>query len=136
MKLHSLLLLALLGALLTGCAASGSAASLEGTSWRLQSWPESALDPADYNLTIRFEDGSLGGTSAVNSYGGPYTATSGGDLKIGEMASTLMAGSEGAMRAEAAYLERLQQAVKYTLSGDTLTLHDANGNELLVFTKE
>ena len=136
MRLHAIVLLALLGAFLAGCATAGSAPSLDGTSWRLQSWSESTLDPTDYNLTLQFEDGNLGGTPAVNSYGGPYPATAGGDLQIGEVVSTLMAGPEDAMRAEAAYLERLQQVEKFSLSGDTLTLLDAGGNELLVFARE
>jgi heat shock protein HslJ len=46
-----------------------------------------------------------------------------------------MAGPEPAMRAEHAYLTLLQQARSYSISGRTLTLYDAHGNESLIFAR-
>jgi len=122
---------ALLAASLSAC---GSARSLDGTSWRLESWSVSSLDPRDFTITAEFDDGQIGGTSAVNSYGGEYTTGPGSDFSVGEIAQTLMAGPEEDMRAESAYIELLRAAASYRLNGTTLTLYDEAGNESLIFT--
>lgn len=77
----------------------------------------------------------MSGTSAVNFYGGTYSATPSGDFSVGTMQSTLMAGSDDAMRAERIYFELLGQARKYTVSEIALTLSDGGNHSLLVFTK-
>lgn len=125
--------LAVAGFTLAGCDALGNRASLDGTAWRLVAWPESALDPQDFTITAEFEDGRVGGTSAVNSYSGEYRTGSGGSFSVGEIVQTLMAGPEEDMRAEAAYLERLRTAGSYRLDDTRLTLYDSGGNESLVF---
>ena len=76
----------------------------------------------------------MGGTSAVNQYGGPYTAGDDGSFSVGEFASTMMAGPEPDMRAEQNYLTLLAEAKNYAVDGKTLTLSDANGNQSLIFT--
>jgi heat shock protein HslJ len=117
-----------------GCGGSGKdGASLDGTQWRLVGWSLSSLDPNDFGITATFADGQISGASAVNSYGGPYTTGPGTAFSTGDLASTMMAGPEPAMRAETAYLTLLREAAAFKLSGDTLTLYDANGNESLVF---
>ena len=115
-----------------GCG-SGGAASLEGTSWRLTGWSASSLDPADFTITAQFADGKIGGTSAVNTYGGPYEAGEDGSFSVGDLASTMMAGPEPDMRAETIYLELLGAAKSYSVEGETLTLSDGNGNESLIY---
>ncbi len=115
---------------LTACADS---AALDGTSWRLAGWSASSLDPQAFTITAQFDDGRIGGTSAVNSYGGEYTTESGGAFAVGEIAQTLMAGPDDAMRAESIYHELLRTAESYRLDNTTLTLFDGNGNELLIF---
>ena len=127
-------LVALVAALtLGGCAGIGSAGKLEDTSWRLTGWSLSSLDPNAFTITARFADGTVSGTSAVNSYGGSYNVGPGGAFSVGEMASTLMAGEEPAMRAEGAYMTLLGQARTYSVKQGTLTLYDAGGNESLIF---
>jgi heat shock protein HslJ len=108
-------------------------AALDGTGWKLMSWSESAQDPDEFTITASFADGRVGGTSAVNSYGGQYTTGPGEAFSTGEIASTMMAGPEPAMRAEQTYLELLGAAATYELAGDTLTLFDEFGDEALVF---
>lgn len=108
-------------------------AALDGTSWRLVRWSEAALDPADFTITAEFEDGRIGGTSAVNSYGGPYETGPGDRFSVGPLAATMMAGSGKAGRAEKLYFELLKGAETFSRSGDTLTLFDADGREALVF---
>jgi heat shock protein HslJ len=114
-----------------GC--GGSQPGLSGTAWKLTGWSVSSLDPADFTITADFTDDEVGGRSAVNSYGGPYTADSDGAFSVGPLASTQMAGPEPAMRAESVFFELMDQAAAYTSDGSTLTLSDQNGNELLIF---
>jgi heat shock protein HslJ len=128
-------LLALLVAALGGVGCGGEAGpSLEGTSWELTGWSISSQDPNDFTITAEFKDGRIGGTSAVNQYGGPYTTGDDGSFSVGELASTMMAGPEPDMQAEANYMALLAAARKYEIDGDTLTLFDAGGNESLIFT--
>jgi heat shock protein HslJ len=119
-----------------GCTAGGGgSATLDGTSWRLTEWTLDSIDPSTVTITAQFAGGRIGGTSAVNSYGGPYTLGPGTAFSVGELVSTLMAGPEPQMRAEQAYTTLLRAARSYGLKGDTLTLYDAGGNESLIFTR-
>ena len=117
----------------TACSSGGH--ELDGTTWRLSGWTLSSLDPASFTITATFTDGKISGRSAVNTYGGSYTAGPNGAFAVGEIASTQMAGPEPAMRAEHAYLTLLRQARSYLLAGRTLTLFDAHGNESLIFER-
>jgi heat shock protein HslJ len=125
--------LAVLLAASAACSAGG-APRLDGTSWVLSAWSVSSVAADEFRITLTFTDGTLGGQAPVNSYGGEYTVGAEGRFATSEIASTLMAGSEEANRAEAAYFELLRRAERVAVEGATLTLSDANGNELLVFT--
>jgi heat shock protein HslJ len=105
---------------LVGCSAAGS--SLDGTQWRLTEWTLSSLNPADFNITAKFTNGEVAGSSGVNAYSGPYRLGPGSAFSLGQAAGTLMAGSEPAMRAEAAYLTLLAQAKSYKVTNGRLTL--------------
>jgi len=109
--------------------------ALSGTAWRLTTWSTDSPDPLQFTITAAFDDSRISGTSAVNSYGGTYTATASGDFSVGELQTTLMAGSEDAMNAEHRYLELLSQARKYMVNGSTLTLYDGDNRTSLVFAK-
>ncbi len=117
----------------TGCSPTG--ASLKETEWRLTGWTVSSIDPASVTITAKFADGQVSGNSGVNSYSGPYEAGAGDTFSAGPFASTLMAGPEPAMRAEAAYLALLGQAKSYKVIGARLTLFDGGGNESLSFDR-
>ena len=116
---------------LTGCARGHAA--LDGTQWRLTEWTLSSLDAQEFDITAEFADGKVSGHSGVNSYGGTYTVGSRQSFKVGSIASTEMAGSASAMRAEGAYLTLLGQARSYRVEAGRLTLFDAGGNESLIF---
>lgn len=118
---------------LLGQGVLGGGGALDSTSWRLAAWSASSADPTAFTITVKFAGGQISGTSAVNSYGGPYKATRTGRFESGQIASTLMAGPEDAMRAEQLFFELLDQVERYELDGGTLTLSDANGNPLLIF---
>jgi heat shock protein HslJ len=114
---------------------STSAADLDGSSWRLTGWSVSSQDPNDFTITAEFKDGRVGGKSAVNQYGGPYTAGDDGSISFGDLASTMMAGPEPDMKAERIYLELLAAAGEFRIEGDTLTLSDSQGNDSLIYSR-
>jgi heat shock protein HslJ len=129
--LIALSLLALCLFALAACSGGGS--SLEGTQWRLTGWTLSSLDPAGFTITAQFADGNISGSSGVNTYNGGVTLGSDGAFLVGTLATTLMAGTDDAMRAEGAYMTLLAQGKSYKVSGGTLTLYDQGGNESLIF---
>jgi len=118
---------------LGGCAPAGRA--LDGTAWRLKSWSVNSVGPTDFRITARFDNGQVSGVSAVNTYGGGYTAGPDNAFLVGQLSSTLMAGPDAANRAETAYMELLAEARSFKVEGDTLTLSDENGNVSLVFER-
>jgi heat shock protein HslJ len=133
----SFLSLAFLAALLAvaGCGGSGSdTPSLDGTAWRLAEWTLSSLDPSDFTIAAAFANGKISGKSGVNTYGGPYTEGPGDVFSVGDLASTMMAGPEPAMRAEQAYLKLLADAKSHKVANGGLTLFDGSGNQSLIFT--
>jgi len=109
-------------------------AALDGTDWSLVRWRETGLDPADFTITASFADGRISGTSAVNTYGGSYTTGGVNDFSVGDLASTMMAGPEPDMEAEAAYVGLLEDAASFHATETTLTLFGSDGAESLIFT--
>jgi len=121
-----------LGAL-SGCSVPGVRGPLDGTRWRLVGWSISSIHPESVTITAGFANGQISGNSGVNSYSGSYTEGAGRTFSVGSISSTLMAGPEEAMRAEAAYLTLLEETRSYQRADGTLTLYDAGGNESLIF---
>ena len=109
-----------------------SADALDGTQWKLAAWSASFLDPAGFDLTAAFADGQISGRSAVNSYGGDYSASPGGSFSVGLLAMTEMAGEPAAMQAESLYHSLLAQARRWRLDGRQLVLSDGD-QDLLIF---
>jgi heat shock protein HslJ len=118
-----------------GGGGSTSASDLTDTSWRLTGWSVSSQDPNDFTITASFKDGRIGGKSAVNQYGGPYSAGDDGSFSAGDLVSTMMAGPEPDMRAEQTYMKLLAGAKEFRVEGDTLTLSDGSGNDSLIFSR-
>lgn len=127
--------LLMLAAVMALSACMTTADPLQGTRWTLTGWTVSATDPASLGITARFAEGTIAGNSAVNRYSGPYTTGSRNAFAVGPLVATRMAGPEGAMRAESAYLALLGEARSYKLSGPQLTLLDGAGNESLIFDR-
>jgi len=121
-----------LGAL-SGCSSPVVSSPLDETTWRLVAWSISSIHPGSVTITAGFAHGQISGNSGVNSYSGPYTVGPGRAFSVGPISSTLMAGPEEAMRAEAAYLMLLEEARSYQLADGTRTLYDEGGNESLIF---
>jgi len=127
------LVVILIGAVALGVLTLGGA-GLDGSSWTLVAWSASSADPTAFTITIEFSSGMVGGQAPVNSYGGAYSARRDGRIEIREISSTLMAGPESAMRAEALYFELLGRVDHWRVDGDTLTLSDGR-TEALVFER-
>lgn len=121
--------------LVVGCAITNT---LADSKWKLIGWSASSLSPEVSNITLQFDAKTASGSSGVNSYGGPYHVKSGGVLIFGNIASTMMASADPDLnRAETIYFELLKSARMFTLENDkfTLTLKDANKNEILIFER-
>ena len=116
---------------LVGCSANRN--PLDGTEWKLAGWSLNSLNPADFTITAKFTKEDISGSSGVNSYSGPYKLGARDAFSVGQIAGTLMAGPEPAMRAETAYLTLLGQASSYKVVDSKLILYDKGGNESLIF---
>lgn len=72
-------------------------------------------------ITITFDKDRVYGFSGVNRYSGAYSIT-GGKVAFSEMVSTMMAGSEDAMKAEQDYLIQLNSGGALNFDGSVLTI--------------
>lgn len=90
----------------------------------------------DYKITLSFEGEKIYGFSGVNRYFGSFKLD-GNKIEISNLAMTKMAGSPEAMRAEQAYLDLLNKAVKFEILKDNLILYTDNNEKLeFVLTKD
>lgn len=81
------------------------------------------------------EQGVVSGFSGCNHYSGQYTLTGevldgGWGIRLGPVVSTLMY-CTGTSDIEARYLNHLQNAASYSITGDTLTMTDNIGSALV-----
>lgn len=107
---------------------------LLGTSWLLTAWADDTQDPSEFEVSLDIEDGEIGGRAPVNHYGGDAEINEAGGFTVDEINQTLIAGPEPAMRAEETYFALLKEVERFSREGDTLTLSDGDGAELLVFS--
>lgn len=101
--------------------------------WMLKSMngvaPNNAL-----SLDINTADGSLRGFAGCNRFFGRAQMTGESQLRVSQVGSTKkMCSDAGAMQTERSYLNALQGASSYSISGNTLSVTGSAGN--LVFTK-
>ncbi len=114
-------------------ATTGGAATLESTTWTLSADSKLGVDLGTVDVTMRFENGTVSGSSGCNRFTGSYTLD--GDsltIKPG-VASTMMACPEPQMAVEQAFLALLPTMTTAAVDGETLTLSDASGQPILVF---
>ncbi len=106
---------------------------LTGTRWRLTWYNNgkqaivSALKDTEVMLQLR-DDGQLAG-KACNSYRGGFEQEGDSWRVVGPIAATRMACPEpaGASEQESAYFAALERVARFRISGDELTLTDADG---------
>lgn len=135
---NTLIVLAIVaGLLLAGCVPVPGLTPdlLADTSWVLTELNGQPV-LAETQVTIRFEDGRLGGTDGCNRYNAAYTVD-GARITVAEnIASTMMACAEPVMTQASAYLAALAATTTYKIEGEQLTLLAADGTALAVFTKQ
>lgn len=103
---------------------------LTGTDWLLTGGTLDSIDFAKFAITAKFGEDAISGFAGVNQYNGPVKTTKKGDIKIGPLASTKMAGADDAMAAETAYLAALTAVNHYAASDSELTLTTPAGLSL------
>jgi heat shock protein HslJ len=97
-----------------------------GETWYL-TWAAGDSPRAGADVTMTFEDESVGGQAPVNTYSAGYTTTSSGAIELGPIASTLMAGEPDAMQAEAEFFALLEAVDGYTtVSAGEMYLFDGD----------
>lgn len=70
--------------------------------------------------------GTVSGKGGCNNYNGPFTLD-GSNIKIGPVASTMMACEEAVSKQEMAYFKALGNATTYSIQSDKLELRSADG---------
>lgn len=137
----------LLVPVMSACGSSGSG-SADGTaagdgprggpglvaSWSLTSAAIDSSQLSAFGITITFTDTIASGFGGVNQYTTTFTSGPDGELDFGEIASTMMAGPEDAMKAEQAYLTALDTVTGYTVAGEELELFSGE-QEILIYAK-
>lgn len=117
------------------CSTAPSGQSLNGTNWNLVKLNEQTLPAGTRPLTLKFETQTeISGNSGCNSYGGSYTV-SGSVLAFNKVFSTLMAcADQGVNDRETAFQRALSKVALFEISNGQLSLKDANGAVILVFS--
>lgn len=132
MKLLSrYMLIAIFGiVLLTACGSDSQ--DMDDTVWSLKSI-NGATPIEGTDITLRFEDGRVKGSSGCNTYEGDYTFGDDGEFQAGPIAVTEMACLDpaGVMDQEVEYLRILQGAD--TIARDDTELTIEGGGNTLVF---
>src|SRR5512136_1372366 len=113
---------------------TGGTDTLAGTSWMLATLNgQPALK--DTTVTLNFAAGKVAGSDGCNNYTGSYTAD-GTNIKFSQMAATMMACPDPIMKQATAYTQALGQAATYKTDAKQLSLSDASGKELAVFSAQ
>jgi len=110
---------------------AAKAVELPGTKWVVTGYntgTEAVTSPIEGSeLTLEFaEDGTVSGNGGVNTFSGPFEATE-DTIKIGPLASTMMAGDEELMTQESRYFAALDAATTWKVVNGLLELRDADG---------
>ena len=88
-------------------------------------------------LTLNFENGRVFGSAGCNNYFGSYTEDANRKLQIGKVGMTrMLCHPNEIMTQEDQFSEMLDKVAGYCLTADSLTLNDAKGGELAVFTPQ
>ena len=126
-----------------------TATSASGTTLRFQQEPPPQLAGVNWKVTnfnndrhavvgvigtasllLSFEDGRVSGSAGCNTFHGTYT-TEGARIQIGPLATSRRACDEPLMTQEREFLAALASAVKWTIDGNVLDMHRADGERAI-----
>jgi heat shock protein HslJ len=122
-----------------GPATSSEHKTLEKTTWKLDSYLDSAGQVvealADSEITARFEADQVAGSAGCNRYMGTYMAN-GKALTVEVGGVTMMfCGPETLMDQEMAYLATMNRAASHEIDGDRLVIKDKGGKSILTYSE-
>ncbi|MEE9216700.1 MAG: META domain-containing protein [Anaerolineales bacterium] len=128
--------LVLAGLALAACSSAGESVSLEGALWALESYQNADGETVNVvpnsGARAEFENGEVSGTSGCNRFFGAYEVD-GNSISIGPLGSTLMACPPPLMDQEVGFMTAIQAAEAYEISGNTLTMSNAEGEVVVTF---
>jgi heat shock protein HslJ len=78
------------------------------------------------SITMSFKDGTVAGSAGCNNFHGKYS-TAGSKLEVGPLATTRRACEEPLMTQEREFLAALASAVTWSIDGNVLDMHRADG---------
>ena len=82
------------------------------------------------SITMSFKDGEVAGSAGCNNFHGSYTAE-GSKLKVGPLATTRRTCEEPLMTQEQEFLAALASAVTWSIDGNVLDMHRADGERAI-----
>jgi heat shock protein HslJ len=124
--------------ILSACASQGKPVSLAGTSWKFASYGTAGnqtptASGVDTNLDFG-KDGTVNGNLGCNSFSGNYQLTN-GNIEFSMMISTMMACVGPGFTQEGIALKIMNGSVRYTVSGNKLTLFAVTGDNVITFSR-
>lgn len=120
--------------LFSACGQINAKDTLNETSWLLTAIDDTPTLEGT-KVTVEFSDGQIGGSSGCNSYGGSYE-TKGEKITTSSIIMTMMACVEpSVMEQEQTFLQYLQDAQTFQISGKQLQIFNSNG-KALIFIQE
>lgn len=97
--------------------------SVGSDEWVLATWTGGEPAPAAPVVTLRYQEGRLGGKAACNRYSGAVTpGAAPEDISVGPVISTKMACADSIMVVESRFLDLLSRVKKLRRDADTLAL--------------
>jgi putative lipoprotein len=114
----------------SGVRSDKPAASLENTDWKLMSLSDTEVPalPREPQIVLDSETKRVAGSGGCNRVMGSYEV-SGHQIRFNQMASTMMACPQG-MDTEKAFLNALNRAKTWKITGEQLELFDADGHSV------
>jgi len=122
--------------LTAACTPASASQNLVDTHWKLVALNGKAPVTGGAQVVLNFDPGNqISGNSGCNSYGGEYVLN-GSALSFNKMFSTLMAcADQSANDQEAAFNQTMSSIASFENSNGQLSLKDAAGKVVLVFSK-
>ncbi len=111
-------------------AAPTAGAALAGGEWKVEDIGGTAVLP-NVPVTIEFKEGRVFGAGSCNRFMGGYEAGDAFSIKLGQMASTMMACPDAQMAQERKFLDLLGKVTSYSVdSTGALILKTADGQSI------